>query len=81
MNDLFSIFGKPDMEVASMNLSIFDRWGNLVFQSSQYPTVWNGQSQDRELNPGVFTYTVDIDYSIANKEYQFVKTGDVLIVR
>jgi hypothetical protein len=43
--------------------------------------VWNGQSQYHELNPGVFTFIVDVDYSIANKAYQFAKTGDVLIVR
>lgn len=81
VNDLFAVVGKPEVDVITIGISIFDRWGNLVFASSQYPVEWNGQTHDRELNPGVFTYKLDVEYLIGTQEHQLAKSGDLVLIK
>ncbi|MBX2876754.1 MAG: gliding motility-associated C-terminal domain-containing protein [Saprospiraceae bacterium] len=59
VNDQFFIYSKRPAEVVS--LQIFDRWGNLLFQRKNTDTNdpfqgWDGRSQGRPLNDGVFFY-------------------------
>jgi len=49
LNDVF----KAETEyVASFELSIYDRWGNLVFQSNDVDSGWNGDTSDGRLTSG-----------------------------
>jgi gliding motility-associated-like protein len=60
-NDAFSLFGDRDL-VLIKNLEIFDRWGNLVFQNTNFlpnePAFgWNGQIRNQPAPVGVYVYT------------------------
>ncbi len=66
------------------NLSVFDRWGNLVFQSLNSPVNdpsfgWNGKTYDStNVEQGVYIFVAEI--SKENGDVELV-TGDVTIVR
>ncbi len=57
INDVFQVIGNAiDIEV--FNLVIFDRWGQVVFQSNDLRAVWTG-----EFNKG--------EYFVGNSSYQY----------
>ncbi|MDG2449209.1 MAG: gliding motility-associated C-terminal domain-containing protein, partial [Saprospiraceae bacterium] len=47
-----------------IELIVFDRWGNQLHNSisSDGTIMWNGSSNGRDLNPGVYIYQLTIDY-------------------
>ncbi|MEP7195116.1 MAG: gliding motility-associated C-terminal domain-containing protein [Saprospiraceae bacterium] len=59
-------------------LQIFDRWGNLVFESPDKDKGWNGKYKELLVNPGVYPYV--IQYQIHGSERK-LKSGDVTLVK
>ncbi len=65
VNDLFYIMGNGFAKVKQ--LTIADRWGNVVFQNNgcsinDSSCSWDGSLKGRPLNPGVFIYTTQIEF-------------------
>jgi len=59
--------------------SIFNRYGQLVFNTNQPNIGWDGKFKDKELDVGVYFYRVDyVDYATKNKTSI---SGDVTLVR
>ncbi|HEX5111973.1 MAG TPA: gliding motility-associated C-terminal domain-containing protein, partial [Saprospiraceae bacterium] len=81
INDVFTIHPGPGLEIIRIEGSIFDRWGNLVFSSSEIPFTWNGRFADEEVNPGVYVYALKLKYSIDGRTVSKTLTGDVTIVK
>lgn len=77
INDLFIPVFNCD-QVNYYNLQIFDRWGNLIFETNDKSKGWNGKYQDVNMNPGVYPYV--IKYELHNAERK-VKSGDITLVR
>jgi gliding motility-associated-like protein len=46
----------------TFHILIFDRWGELVFESYDPMVGWDGTFRGKECNPGVFVYYVDVAY-------------------
>jgi gliding motility-associated-like protein len=60
MNDNFIVRGSG---IKSLNLKIYDRWGQVVFSGFDENSVsWDGTYKGSVLNNGVFVYTLDITY-------------------
>ena len=57
LNDLFLAYGCGDMTITS--LAVFDRWGEVIFQTQAPPFQWNGQYQNQVCAPGVYAWRVD----------------------
>jgi len=59
-NDTFKIF---DIESYPSNkLSVYNRWGNLVYQKKNYQNDWSGQTRDSSLLPdGTYFYQFEVD--------------------
>ena len=61
VNDRFTLFANTYQVVEIEELSIFDRWGSLVFQNTNFApnddkAGWDGMYKGRLLNSGVYTY-------------------------
>ncbi|MCE7992660.1 MAG: T9SS type B sorting domain-containing protein [Roseivirga sp.] len=57
-------------------ISVFNRWGNLVFKSANYQNNWRGVHNNQELPVGTYYYVVDL--SAYERE---AVTGSVTIMR
>lgn len=62
-------------------LQLFDRWGNLVFQTEQPDAFWDGRFQGRDLPPGVFVWLLDTDAEFYGASKHSVLSGSVTLVR
>ena len=81
INDLFYIYSKGVVKINTFQ--VFDRWGNLVFESEEGftndPTLgWNGKFNGERMNAAVFVYWAELEYLDGIKE---LKKGDVTLVR
>jgi gliding motility-associated-like protein len=61
INDFFTVFGKPRNVQMIEELVVFDRWGGIVFQQSEFPPNdpnlgWDGTTRGKILDTGVYTY-------------------------
>lgn len=54
-NDFFRI---PSMNVQSVNIFIYDRWGNMIFTSQDPEFTWDGMMNGRPVMEGVYILRV-----------------------
>ncbi len=57
---------------------VFDRWGNLVFQTTDVTEGWNGLYKGKKMNPAVFVYSVEAECENGIPVY---KKGNVTLIR
>ncbi len=82
LNDRFSVFS--DQSVALVrNLSVFNRWGELVYQGldllpNSESAGWDGTFKGNSLRPDVFTWVAELEF-IDGVRTRY--SGDVTLVR
>ncbi|MGB3079850.1 MAG: gliding motility-associated C-terminal domain-containing protein [Saprospiraceae bacterium] len=81
VNDLFIIAWSNGLEVTSMEGSIFDRWGNLVFSSKEDPFKWDGNFGDQKVMPGVYVCKLKVEYLLNGNMTSELFVGDVTVIR
>jgi gliding motility-associated-like protein len=54
-NDIFLVYGTT---IQSMRMSIFNQWGQKIFESSNQLTGWNGTHKNKIQPSGVYMYVV-----------------------
>ena len=55
-NDLFYVRGTG---IATLDLKIYNRWGNLVFETTDLQSGWDGRFQGGECPEGVYFYLLN----------------------
>ena len=63
INDVFVIGMGSDLDVQSMQGSVFDRWGNLVFSSEANPFSWDGRFIEKDAMPAVYVLVLHWEYN------------------
>ena len=43
-----------------MQLQVFDRWGELMFETTNPSDAWDGKYKGKQLDPAAFVYVLDI---------------------
>jgi gliding motility-associated-like protein len=71
LNDVFRIQGEV---INSLELQIFDRWGNLVFKTNDLDEVWTGL----EHSAGVFGYQLTVNCFGGAR---FIKAGNITLLK
>lgn len=64
--------------VTEYSLQIFDRWGELVFESSDVKKGWDGYYKGKLCDQGVYVWKA---YIKLNNGKDFYKNGDVTLLR
>jgi len=61
LNDLFVPF--PYRYIESIDLSIYNRWGNLVFETKDPAINWDGKNKDSKIlcSDGVYFYVCEVN--------------------
>lgn len=75
-NDVFLPFTRGTEE---FNMQIFDRWGNLIFESNNANIGWDGYDKNGKLMPaGVYVYKLTLRLSDGQRSTQI---GDITMIR
>ena len=83
LNDRFQVFSNGDPGTFISHYSIFDRWGELVYENDDFHPAdvsqfWDGTFRGEPLGAGVFIYLVEVGYADGTTA-SFA--GDVLLLR
>jgi gliding motility-associated-like protein len=73
-----SIVNVRGFGITKMDWRIYNRWGQMVFQSASKKMGWDGSFKGKPLPMDVYTYTLDVQFSDGNTER---KTGDITLLR
>lgn len=79
VNDLFA-YGY-DCEITSFHIQISNRWGQLVFQTSDPTHFWDGTQGGNEAPLGTYIYSIDIHWRDYDKDMHRRIFGMVTIIR
>ncbi len=77
INDVWEVISN-DPNIIGVQCKIFDRWGDIVFETHSIPVSWNGQSQGKELLPGVYVYIMISETEGGDKK---VTSGDLTLMK
>lgn len=73
-NDIFLVYGQ---DIRTLDLKVFNRWGELVFESDNQFNGWDGIYKGQLQTPAVFTYVANITF-LNNKKIQ--KKGSITLL-
>lgn len=74
-NDFFTIYGNC---IVKGKISIFNRWGELIFYTDDIQVGWDGNHNQKEVNTGVYIYRIDAAFE--DETFQHFN-GAVTLVR
>jgi gliding motility-associated-like protein len=57
---------------------VYNRWGNLVFETNDINQGWDGRYKEKEQPTGVYVYSIE---AITNTGNIFSKNGNVTLIR
>jgi gliding motility-associated-like protein len=75
LNDFFTFKGNY---ITEGTLLIYNRWGELIFQTDDMNTGWDGHALGREAMMGTYIYRANL---VDETGISFVKKGQVLLLR
>lgn len=75
VNDVFMVYGTG---ISNIELTIFDRWGEKLFKSTEQTKGWNGFYKNQLSKEDVYVYVVDFQ-AIDGKKHS--KTGHVTLLK
>ena len=64
--------------ISEMHWSIYNRWGQKVFESNSIKSSWDGTFKGKIQPLDVYAYTLDVVFSDGTK---YRKTGDITLLR
>jgi gliding motility-associated-like protein len=74
-NELECVYGRC---IDEMIFKIYDRWGELVFESTDKNICWDGNFRDKPMSSGVYVYTFEATLLTGEKVEQ---KGNITLVR
>jgi len=82
VNDVFRVISSGD-NITSFSMQIFDRWGALVFESTDIKKGWNGQLQNRLAPPGTYAWIITYQQTSGSTADPSTTTkhGTVVLIR
>jgi gliding motility-associated-like protein len=76
INDQFGF--NSDCLINSIELLIYDRWGQLIHRSKGENPTWNGEIDGEECPEGVYAYIFNFDYNYTSEKRQQYGTFKLL---
>ena len=76
INDYFNVVGQG---LSNYIIEIYNRWGQMVFKSTNLDNQWDGKFQQINSPPG--TYVYKIKTTDFGTELKLIKSGTVSLVR
>ncbi len=82
LNDQITVYAGSEVALVR-SMRIYDRWGEMLFENLNFlpndPQFgWSGKAKGQDVNPGVYVYAVEVEYTNGETE---IFSGDVTVVR
>ncbi len=77
VNDVFSLPERTQNQIADFEIMIFNRWGEMVFYSTDKGFQWSGEYKGKTFYDNVYQYV--IHYSNAYGKW-FTKKGTIMVL-
>jgi gliding motility-associated-like protein len=74
-NDFLYVRGN---NITKLYFAIYNRWGELVFETYDKTIGWNGKHKDLEVEPAVYVYYLE---ATCEGELQYSKKGNITLIR
>ncbi len=82
INDLFRVFPGVDFKVNSFEFRVFDRWGDMMFGTTNLEEGWNGMYKEVQKQPSVYVWYLKAKVELCGgREIDIFREGGVTIVR
>jgi gliding motility-associated-like protein len=75
LNDIFNVFGQY---VVAFEMQIFNRWGEMLFSTTDINEGWDGTYKGNEMPEGTYTFIAKITDRTGRT---FKRSGSVLLLR
>jgi gliding motility-associated-like protein len=81
INDIF--LPQFDCDISNYQMRLFDRWGELIFETDDPYYGWNGKRTNLPVKIGVYVFEVfyDAQLEVNGSAVHFEKTGTVQVLR
>ncbi len=76
VNDVFNV--KLGKDAIGMDMTIFDRWGKMVFETNRIAKGWDGMYKGKEAEMSTYQYLIKVRYRDQSVE---TYKGDVSLIR
>jgi gliding motility-associated-like protein len=73
-----SVINVRGFGIGKMNWRIYNRWGQMIFQSASKRQGWDGFYKGKLQPIDTYTYTLDVEFTDGKK---LRKTGDITLLR
>jgi gliding motility-associated-like protein len=86
-NDIFHPIGYPDANpkatIASVEMTVFNRWGKIMFETTDPEINWDGKNSQTGLDcpSGVYFYTCEVYYLSLKTTVMLHLQGSITIIR
>lgn len=80
-NDLFLPFIDCDLELKEYSLTVYNRYGKLVFETGMTDSGWDGTFNAKDQPMDVYGWVCSIRYIHEGKEVSWTRRGDISLVR
>ncbi|MES2591259.1 MAG: gliding motility-associated C-terminal domain-containing protein [Bacteroidota bacterium] len=77
LNDIFLIKG---VDITYFQLMIFNRWGDLLFETKNIDSGWDGTIKGKIAEQGVYVWKVKYK-TLCSKDESLIKIGHVALIR
>lgn len=86
MNDKFYPFISPSLTPTQLQvvtfdfkISVYNRWGQLLFESTDYTNAWDGKKDGKIVDEGVYFWRLNYTPRCANEGQIFDLNGTVQV--
>ena len=77
LNDVFSLPEKIQNQIADFEIVIFNRWGEMVFYSTDKGFQWNGEYKGKTFHDNVYQYVIHYSNPFGK---MFTKKGTITVL-
>lgn len=79
LNDYFMAEGK---NIDSFRMKIYNKWGEMIFESENIYQGWNGQYENRPCPQGTYIYTIQYTgFETVDKQSVVSKNGTLQLIK
>ncbi len=79
LNDVFQPLIRPDCRIKNYLLKVYNRYGQLIFQSTNPALGWTGNNGGGMA--GIGTYFFELSFVGGTEEHPFYQKGEVILIR